>query len=190
VVVPFRGLPLAALALAAGARAQSLLEWKGVAPNQRLGSVVATVPDTDGDGVEDVLVSSPFLAYAGFQAGAVDLFSGATGAVLVTVGGDAPGDHAGWSAVGLPDLDGDGRGDFAVGAIDADTSVSGTGRVRVHSAPCCSSCTAARPSTAWAGAWRPRATSTATESATCSSAPGARTTSAVASRCARAPTAR
>ena len=124
---------LGLLAVGASAHGQGLPVWQGVAPNQRLGSVVAAVPDADGDGVEDLLLASPFLAYAGFQSGAVDLYSGASGAVLLTVGGDAPGDHAGWSAVGLPDLDGDGRGDFAVGAIDADTGVSGAGRVRVHS---------------------------------------------------------
>lgn len=121
------------IALSTRARSQSLLEWKGVAANQRMGSAVATVPDVDGDGVEDVLVASPYLAYPGFQAGAVDLRSGAGGGLLLTVGGDAPGDHAGWSVVGLEDIDGDGLGDFAVGAIDADTSVPATGRVRVHS---------------------------------------------------------
>ncbi|HVS18761.1 MAG TPA: VCBS repeat-containing protein, partial [Planctomycetota bacterium] len=121
------------IALSTQARSQSLLEWKGVAPNQRLGSVVETVPDVDGDGVEDVLVASPFLAYAGFQSGAVGLHSGVGGGLLLTVGGDAPGDHAGWSVVGLEDIDGDGLGDFAVGAIDADTPEAGAGRVRVHS---------------------------------------------------------
>jgi hypothetical protein len=121
------------LALATNARAQSLLEWQGVSPNQRLGSVAAVVPDTDGDGVEDVLLSSPFLAFAGFQSGAVALHSGASGSELLIVGGDAPGDHAGWSAIGLSDLDGDGRGDFAVGAPEADGPFEGSGRVRVHS---------------------------------------------------------
>lgn len=123
----------ALVALAGSARAQSLLEWQGSAANQRLGSVVAVVPDADGDGVDDVLLCSPFLAFAGFQSGAAELHSGASGAKLLAVGGLAPLDHAGTSAIGLPDLDGDGRGDFAVGAPDADTPVDGAGRVRVHS---------------------------------------------------------
>src|SRR5687768_17473890 len=130
---PLRRIPFVALALAAGARAQTLLEWQGVSPNQRLGSVAAVVPDADGDGVEDVLLGSPFLPFAGFQSGAAALHSGASGAKLLTVGGDAPGDHAGWSAIGLSDIDGDGRGDFAVGAPEADGPVDGAGRVRVHS---------------------------------------------------------
>lgn len=128
-----RCLPSACLALAAGAHAQTLLEWQGTATNQRLGSVVSVVPDVDGDGVDEVLLGSPFLAFAGFQSGAVELYSGASGVKLAIVGGKAPGDHAGWSAVGLPDLDGDGRGDYAVGAPDADGPVDGAGRVRVHS---------------------------------------------------------
>jgi len=115
------------------AGAQTLHEWLGASANQRLGSVVGVVPDVDGDGVEDVLVGSPFLAFAGFQSGAVELFSGASGAKLATFGGNAPGEHTGWSAVGLPDIDGDGRGDIAVGAPDSDFPVDGAGRVRVHS---------------------------------------------------------
>lgn len=113
--------------------AQTLLEWQGAAANQRLGSVVSVVPDADGDGIDDVLLASPFLAFAGYQSGAVELFSGASAAQLAIVGGDEPLEHAGWSAVGLPDLDGDGRGDFAVGAPDSDSPFEGAGRVRVHS---------------------------------------------------------
>jgi hypothetical protein len=124
---------LGILTFAAVGHTQVIHQWHGVAPNQRLGSVVAVVPDADGDGVDDVLLCSPFLAFAGFQSGAAELHSGASGAKLLAVGGLAPLDHAGTSAIGLPDLDGDGRGDFAVGAPDADAPVDGAGRVRVHS---------------------------------------------------------
>ncbi len=87
----------------------------------RFGRSVAGVPDADGDGFGDLLVGAPFegdnTALA-FDAGRAYLFSGATGALLRTLTSPNAQDDGrfGWSVAGVPDADGDGRGDLLVGA--------------------------------------------------------------------------
>ena len=89
-------------------------------PNLRLGEDMRAVPDRDNDGVDDILVS------AGRFEGAptsVLFLSGRTGQVLPG-GGGAPCE----GIASLPDMDGDGRPDFAIGGI-----VSGRAWVEVQS---------------------------------------------------------
>ena len=79
----------------------------------QFGDAVTGVADTDGDGVADLLVGAPME----FPGGRAYLFSGATGALLRRI--DAPSflDEAfGRSVAGIGDVDGDGLGDFIVGA--------------------------------------------------------------------------
>ena len=102
---------------------KSGVKWRDlVNPDQEatrlFGWSVAGVHDVDGDGKDDVIVSD---WQAGQESGRVHLFSGATGANLRTVdnGRNRPGDQFGRSVAGLQDLDGDGRGDFVVGASGA-----------------------------------------------------------------------
>lgn len=84
------------------------------------GESISDVPDANGDSIPDVLVGAPKETPPGgpARAGRVYLFSGATGQLLVAM--QSPGLETdggfGESVAGIPDLDGDGRGDIVVGA--------------------------------------------------------------------------
>ena len=83
------------------------------------GYVVAGVPDTDGDGRGDVAVYADETVGGQFSAGRVYLFSGATGVRLRTHQTPAPGNNGrqfGFALAGVPDANGDGRGDLLLGA--------------------------------------------------------------------------
>ncbi|HGY90471.1 MAG TPA: VCBS repeat-containing protein [Planctomycetes bacterium] len=82
----------------------------------RLGSAVAAAGDVDGDGVTDIIAGAETSSVNGAGAGAAVVYSGATGAILHTLAGQTPVGLFGHSVAGLGDLDGDGLGDFAVGA--------------------------------------------------------------------------
>jgi hypothetical protein len=84
------------------------------------GYAVSGVPDTNGDGRGDVVVGALFeSAGAGFgSAGRAYLFDGATGAVLHEFESPNKQENGGFgvSVSGVPDANGDGRGDVIVGA--------------------------------------------------------------------------
>jgi len=86
----------------------------------RAGSVVAAAGDVNGDGRGDVLVGAP--SYDGPNQftdkdwGRVVLYSGNNGLPLKTVTGTAQSERLGAATAGLPDLDGDGVPEFAIGA--------------------------------------------------------------------------
>ena len=90
---------------------------------------VTGLGDVDGDGHEDFAASFAEATYGGNpEAGAVGVFSGATGERLAIVGGTLPGMHFGWSVDGPGDVDGDGVPDLVVGAPDG----AEPGRVDVY----------------------------------------------------------
>ena len=69
--------------------------------------------DVDGDGIHDVIVSTPgYDLPSGPNAGLVMVFSGADGSTLFEAAGANPGDYFGTAAVGLGDVNGDGFSDF------------------------------------------------------------------------------
>jgi hypothetical protein len=93
--------------------------FTGINASDGVGVDVASAGDVNGDGWDDMLVSS--IAY-GTRAGAAWLVAGgATGdlslsAATATLVGEETGDYAGYCATGIGDLDSDGYDDIVVGA--------------------------------------------------------------------------
>ncbi len=101
-----------------------------MSPNEqeggRFGGSVSDVPDVNGDGKHDLLIGaftedSPL---GNADAGRSYLFSGADGALLseLTPPTEKGFGQFGFSVAGVPDTDGDGRGDLLIGARFADFS--------------------------------------------------------------------
>ncbi len=89
------------------------------ASDNRFGKSLAWLPDTDGDGCDDLLVGVPRSSAAATWAGAVLLYRGT--AALDTLPdlvllGQAAGDEFGASLAAGADVDGDAAADFLVGA--------------------------------------------------------------------------
>ncbi len=82
----------------------------------RFGKSVASVPDTDGDGHEDILIGAADDNVPGARK--AYLFSGATGVLLHAFDPPDPTLRFGYPVSAVPDTDGDGRGDLLIGAID------------------------------------------------------------------------
>ena len=110
---------------------------------ERFGHAVLLIPDVDGDGKADVLVSAPrrtVLVGSLFrhEAGAVHVYSGHQGTLLRIHDGDSTNGHFGWSLASVGDLDDDGVDDYAIGEPGHDitrtrTALPEAGRVRVYS---------------------------------------------------------
>jgi hypothetical protein len=157
-----------------------LLAWNGAAAGDNFGHSVAALGDLNGDGVSDVAVGAPGVDLplkAG--AGAVFVYSGATGASLFAFNGAAAGDALGYHVAAAGDVDADGAADLLVGARFHDLPGSmNRGRVYLVSAHRGSRfgrATAISRRRSSERAWRASATSTATASPT---SPRARSTTA------------
>ena len=119
-----------------GATGQVLRQLDSPSPQAdgRFGYAVAAVPDANGDGIPDIVVGAP---REFSRQGRVYLFSGATGALLRGV--QSPGlennGRFGEAVAGLTDFNGDGRGDFIVGAPHEDpaNSPEDAGRAYIYS---------------------------------------------------------
>jgi hypothetical protein len=101
------------------------------------GASVASVPDTNGDGVADIAVGAPDEPGGGVLAsGKVYLFSGATGSLLwvyISPGRRTSGGF-GTSVAGVADCTGDGRGDVIIGAPNENSGgVVAAGRAYIFS---------------------------------------------------------
>ncbi|MCA9322096.1 MAG: VCBS repeat-containing protein, partial [Planctomycetes bacterium] len=102
-----------------------------------LGTAVAILDDLDGDGHAEFLAGAPGVdAHAGFfNTGRVRVYSGTDGTVLHDIPGPmSTNAQFGVSLAALDDVDGDGIGDFAVGAQgEVVTFGGGVGTVRIYS---------------------------------------------------------
>jgi hypothetical protein len=103
-----------------GATGAVLWNRDGSLFSDRLGYAVARIGDVDGDGVDDAAVGV-WLGDAGpaYDAGRVEILSGATGAFLFEVTGVSVSENLGASVAGPGDVSGDGIPDFLAGAPES-----------------------------------------------------------------------
>ncbi|MET0067571.1 MAG: S8 family serine peptidase [Candidatus Thiodiazotropha sp.] len=104
----------------------------------RFGFSVAASDDLNGDGVPDYLIGAPSeSANSNTQhEGALYIYSGAASNSLLTKKYGVAGSEYGYSVVPLEDWNGDGRGDFAVGAPGYPFGSAGRiGRVLIYDGP-------------------------------------------------------
>ncbi|MDA0372413.1 MAG: integrin alpha [Planctomycetota bacterium] len=87
------------------------------------GSALARAGDVDGDGYADLLIGLPRADQPGrSDCGAIQLVSGKSGMVLLTVYGTTAGERLGTSLDGNADVNGDGTPDFIGGSPNAASS--------------------------------------------------------------------
>ena len=98
-----------------GANGSLIYTWAGSRPKEGTGPG-REAGDIDGDGSQDVAVGSYLSSRGAKLAGRVDIFSGADGTLIGSVTSRTIGENLGFDAVGLGDVDGDGRDDLLVSA--------------------------------------------------------------------------
>ena len=113
-----------------GATGLALYTLEGTRLNELFGSALAGMPDIDGDGLGELIVGAPFANTLNpTEAGEVFVYSGATGALIHTLSGVAPGDAFGSAACPAGDVDGDGVEDLIAGAPQPVSGKRGWARV-------------------------------------------------------------
>ena len=118
-----------------GADGTLIYRMDGATSGDKFGSAVSGAGDVNGDGRDDFIVGSPKADPPGKNnAGRAYVFSGTDGSLLHQKDGGAASDQFGISVSGVGDADGDGKGDFIVGANFADPGgVSLAGSAYIYS---------------------------------------------------------
>jgi hypothetical protein len=111
----------------------SLWTFTGEASSNFFGHAVSGAGDVDGDGYDDLIVSSPSHDAGGADAGRAYVYSGQTGGLLSAFDGEAAGDRMAWSVSGAGDVNNDGYDDLIVGACCHDAAGTDAGRAYVYS---------------------------------------------------------
>lgn len=104
----------------------------GDQPGQLFGVSVDGAGDTNGDGLDDIVVGASNDDTNGNGSGAAHVLSGADGSTLFTLRGDYL-DQFGGSVSGAGDVNGDGFGDIVVGAEGDDDGAGNSGSASVFS---------------------------------------------------------
>jgi FG-GAP repeat len=103
-----------------GGKWGKLFELDGVIQDSDFGFSVADAGDVDGDGIHDIIIGAPRGRPGGLTvAGLAYVYSGATLDRIYHIKGREAGWGLGSTVAGLDDIDGDGHGDFMVGAPSA-----------------------------------------------------------------------
>ncbi|MCB9833535.1 MAG: FG-GAP repeat protein [Planctomycetes bacterium] len=129
----FAGVMVGSADVYSGSDGSLLHAFHGVAQNDQFGYTVAGAGDVDGDGFDDVLVGAYLGNGGGQDSGRVQVFSGATGAVLHSIDGLVANEWFGFAVAGAGDVDGDGHADFMASALHASANGNLSGTVRVYS---------------------------------------------------------
>ena len=103
-----------------GATGKQLYAFHGASPNAGAGPGRGA-GDVDGDGVPDIVVGSYTSSDGAPLAGRVDVYSGRTGRPIRTYISSIAGENLGFDAVGIGDVNGDGRPELLVSAASGDT---------------------------------------------------------------------
>jgi hypothetical protein len=116
-----------------GADGQELFRKLGSGNGDQLGYAVAGGVDFDDDGHDDVIVGAPLNDKSAKNAGQVQIYSGVSGSRIGIRLGQRKNDRFGTAVAALTNVDGDGFGDFVVGAPMNDDSGKNAGKVYVYS---------------------------------------------------------
>jgi hypothetical protein len=116
-----------------GANGSVLRTMQGDSSTDLFGSWVAGAGDVNNDGRDDVIVGAIWDDVNGINSGSAKVFSGATGALLMTMGGDVAQIQLGACVSGAGDVNGDGFDDLLASSYLDDTGGANAGLVRVYS---------------------------------------------------------
>jgi len=111
----------------------TLYVLKGYEHSEVFARSVSGAPDINGDGIDDIIVGSDRFYSAGGYTGLARVFSGANGQEIQRYLPASQNGRAGLAVAGLGDVNGDGLGDFVLGAPDEDFGGFSAGSVYVVS---------------------------------------------------------
>jgi hypothetical protein len=118
-----------------GANGKELLDVKGMAPGEALGTSVSDAGDANGDGSGDLIVGAWQNREGAISGGKVYLLSGTDGKVLATWTSKQGGDTLGFDATGIGDVDGDGNIDYLLTSAWSSANGTKSGRVFIVAGP-------------------------------------------------------